>query len=310
MGDRTFDDQVTEYIRLFPFQETYRYTTALLGRDPARFNTWAEGDAELTRAGEDTIVRTNNDTFYKIAFVVLERDPVAIHATASDPDRFASFQLMDDRNANYRNIIRPHGSYTLYHGSPPSDFVGELIEVPSDLSVVLVRVEVKDGDDPVDVAAATKVFDGISIEGPRITEWPELDLLGGFDRTVSDEAIRRIDEAFESTPFTDMIVGPGQTPGTDVPYLSHAAGTRNGWGGPSPRHSSYDAMLIGETGEPFMGSDGVYVLVTDEPPVEGFWSITAYDTERGGFLHPNDRDRYHYNCLLYTSDAADDPTLV
>ena len=31
------------------------------------------------------------------------------------------------------------------------------------------------------------------------------------------------------------------------------------------------------------------------PPADAFWSITVYDTERGGFLHPNDDDRYHIN---------------
>ena len=34
-------------------------------------------------------------------------------------ERFSSFQLQDDRNANYRNIISPDGSYTLYHGEKP-----------------------------------------------------------------------------------------------------------------------------------------------------------------------------------------------
>ena len=36
-------------------------------------------------------------------------------------------------------------------------------------------------------------------------------------------------------------------------------------------------------------------MTTEEPPVDAFWSVTVYDTERGGFLHPNDDDRYHIN---------------
>jgi len=43
------------------------------------------------------------------------------------------------------------------------------------------------------------------------------------------------------------------------------------------------------------GNKGTYTVTTQEPPVHAFWSLTVYDTERGGFLHPNDDDRYHIN---------------
>ncbi len=32
---------------------------------------------------------------------------------------------------------------------------------------------------------------------------------------------------------SEMIVGPGQELGKDVPYLYHSAGTLQGWGGPA-----------------------------------------------------------------------------
>ena len=91
-----------------------------------------------------------------------------------------------------------------------------------------------------------------------------------------------------------MIVGPGQEPGRDVPYLYHSAGTKVGWGGPATSHSAYDSMFTDASGETLEGSKGEYVLVTEAPPVNAFWSITVYDSGTGR-LHPNDDDRYHIN---------------
>jgi len=54
--------QVQEYLRLFPYQETYRYAMLQTGGDPARLNTWATASRNLLRAGEDAVVRSNNDT--------------------------------------------------------------------------------------------------------------------------------------------------------------------------------------------------------------------------------------------------------
>jgi len=36
-------------------------------------------------------------------------------------------------------------------------------------------------------------------------------------------------------------------------------------------------------------------VTTKEPPVKAFWSVTVYDTDRGGYLHPNKHNRYHIN---------------
>jgi hypothetical protein len=96
-------------------------------------------------------------------------------------------------------------------------------------------------------------------------------------------------------PFSRIVVGPGREPGRDVPYLYHAAGTKGGWGGPDPAHSAFEAMLFDQDGNEMKGSNGTYAVTTAAPPVDAFWSVTVYDTERGGFLHPNAADRYHFN---------------
>ena len=142
-GGDSFERDVEAYLRQFPYQDTYNYVMRYTGGDPAKLNTWVLGaEPALTKAGEDKVVRMNNDTYYKMAFVLLDEGPVVLRSDAPTDDRFYSFQLMDDRNANYRNVIRPSGAYTLYHGTAPDQVEGEAIEVPSTLSVVIVWVEV------------------------------------------------------------------------------------------------------------------------------------------------------------------------
>jgi hypothetical protein len=296
-----FDKQVEDYIQKFPYQNTYDYAMQMTGGDPGKLNGWGQASRDLLKAGEDKIVRSNNDTLYKTAFVYLGDGPVVLRSDSPSKERFSSFQLQDDRNANYRNIIGPAGSYTLYHGEKPETITGEAVEVPSLLSAVVTRIEVKDPNDAADMAGAQAVFDGITIEGPEISEMPAVDLLSGFDEQVVQEANKRMDETAGSVPFSEMIVGPGQEPGKDVPYLYHSAGTKVGWGGPSTSHSAYDSMFTDESGETLEGSKGEYVLVTEAPPVNSFWSITVYDSTTGR-LHPNDDNRYHINNTTAVKD--------
>ena len=287
---------VQEYLRLFPYQDTFNYAMRYTDGDPAKLNDWVLGaEPRLVKAGQDRVVRMNNDTFYKMAFVYLQEQPVYLSAETPDESRFVSFQLMDDRNANYRNIIFPNGEFTLYRGELPADVRGEAIEVPSELSVVIVRVEVKDPGDAEDLAAAASIFRTITIEGPAAIEFPEIDLLGGFSEAVVDEANHRMDQVFKKVPFRKAVVGPGMIPGEHVPYLNHAAGTRGGWGGPGTEHSSYETINVGRNQQPLVGANGTYKVRTEAPPVDAFWSLTVYDSERGGFLHPNKHDRYHIN---------------
>ena len=288
--------EVEAYVRDFPYQETYKYLMAYTQGDATRLNKMLlPPDPVLLKAGDDKVVRSNNDTFYNIAFYSLAQGPVVLRSDAPAEDRFVSFQLMDDHNVNFCNLIHPSGAYTLYRGSAPAVAEGELVESPSDIGVVVVRVEVRDKFDSVDVAAAEQVYRGISIDGPTIEEMPVVDRLSVYSDEVAAEANRLLDETFLENPFSEMVVGPGKELGVDATYLNHAAGTKAAWGGPAVEHSSYESLNDDADGAPLIGADGPYTLTTDAPPVDGFWSVTVYDSERGGFFHPNADDRYHIN---------------
>ena len=288
------EKQVQDYLQKFPYQETYRYAMLQTGGDPARLNTWVDTPRGLLKAGEDQVVRSNNDTVYRMAWVHLGQGPVVLTSAAPSKERFSSFQLQDDRNANYRNIIRPAGAYTLYHGEKPANITGEAVEVPSLLSAVITRIEVKDKNDPADLADALSVYDGLTIEGPAISQLPAVDVLSGFDERVVQEAEKRMQEAKQTVPYIEMIAGPGQEPGKDVSYLNFATGTKVGWGGPATSHSAYESWYNDESGATLDGSKGEYLMTTAAPPVNAFWSVTVYDSATGR-LHPNDDNRYHIN---------------
>jgi hypothetical protein len=135
----------------------------------------------------------------------------------------------------------------------------------------------------------------MKIAGTAPARFPRLDLLSEFPADVVAEANRRMDEVFATVRFGETVVGPGQEPGRDVSVLYHSAGTKGGWGAPDPAHSAYEAVLLDANGNELRGRDGPYAVTTEAPPVDAFWSVTVYDTERGGRLHPNSANRYHIN---------------
>lgn len=301
------DDAVAEYLKRVPYQESFDYMMQQTGGDPAKLNTWAAGiEPVIPKAGEDVVVRMNNDTFYKQAYANLSEGPVVLTSENSDPDRFSSFQLMDDRNVNFRNIIRPVGSYVLYFGQRPESAEGELIEAPSELVPVIVRVEVKNPHDQDDVAKAEAVHRGIGISGPDIASIEPLDLLSEFDEKAVKAAKAQMEGVIKTVPFREMVAGPGDVP-DKVSHLLLAASAKHGWGGPVPSHSAYEAFFSDANGDTLVGAEGPYTLTTEEPPVGAFWSVTVYDTSTGRFFD-NPDDRYHINNTM--AGKNDDGTVT
>lgn len=291
----SFEDQVADYIQKFPFQDSYDYMKRYTGGEAKKLNQWVLPiEPVLVKAGDDKVVRMNNDTYYNMSFMDLSKGPVMLSSSNPSDDRFYSFQLMDERNANFNNVINPDGDYYLYNGEAPTDLEGKLIESPTKIAVVIVRVEVKDMNDESDLESARIIFKGIDISGPTMDTFPTLDLLSGFDDKVTARATSILDSTFKAVPFRLTVAAPTEV-GSEIALVNFAAGTKGGWGGPVTEHSSYETIFFDANGETLDGSKGDYTITTDEPPVDAFWSVTIYDTERGGFLHPNKENKYHIN---------------
>jgi hypothetical protein len=291
----SFEDQVSAYIKNYPYQETYKYIQYYTGGSVEGLNVWFwPPEPSLTKSGDDKVVRMNNDTFYNGIVLDLGEGPIVLGTEAAN-DRFYAFQLQDDRNANYANIIQPEGEYTFYHGEKPANIVGKPVEAASELSIIIVRIEVKDKDDARDVAAATKVYKSLTSSGEQPTEYPVVDVLSQFSEEVAAEAEKRIADKFMNSEVPEIVLNFGQVVGQDISYLAHAAAAKGVWGGPDLNHSMYDTLFNDVNGEQLDSQKGTYTVTTEAPNVNGFWSVTAYDTDRGGFFHPNKDDRYHFN---------------
>ena len=289
------EKELTEYFNMFPYQETYKYSQIYTLGDAKNLNKISPlNKAVLVSAGSDKVVRMNNDTFYGGGIIYLSEGPVKISSSEYDNNRFYSFQIMDDRNVNFHNLINPNGDYYLYYGEKPENIEGNLIESPSLLVGLIVRVEVKDKNDVEDVRQAQKVYEGISFDGPEIEKFPEVNVLNGFSDDVVKKANEMMDSVFKNEPFFKLVPSPEQIP-NEVSYLQLAASTKEAWGAPVSSHSTYQMMHHDVDGEVLNGNNGTYTLTTEEPDVDAFWSVTVYDTDRGGFLHPNKQDKYHIN---------------
>ena len=71
-----FEDQVAEYIEKYPAQESFNYIMRYTGGDSKRLNVRLNYHPSLTAAGDDVVVRMNNDTYYSSAVLSLDDGPV------------------------------------------------------------------------------------------------------------------------------------------------------------------------------------------------------------------------------------------
>ena len=229
---------------------------------------------EPTPVDRQTVVRMNRDTLYSSAVFDLDAAPVTI--TLPDAlKRFLSMEVID----------QDHYVVTVVYGSGSHTFTQE--NVGTRYVMVAIRILV-DPADPHDVDEVHALQDAIKVDQEKrgIFEIPNWDV-------ASQKRIRdALAQLAATLPNSRGMFGARN----EVDPVRHLIGTAVGWGG----NPEKDATYVGVTP---VRNDGktVHSLVVKDVPVDGFWSITVYNSD--GYMQANARNAYSINNITATKDV-------
>ncbi len=235
-------------------------------------------ERSLASVNEQTVIRMNRDTLYSFAVFDLDAGEVTIGLPGGEGDgqRFQSVQVIDQDH--YTREVFYEGERTFTRDGVGTRYL-----------IALVRTFV-DPNDESDVKAAHAAQDAIGVQQAA---------RGSFEIPKWDqEALTRLRQALNAVADANGGIDSARMFGEKgaVDPVQHLLGTAAGWGGNPPRA----AMYIG--GAPPEGSgDAAYTMTLRDVPVDGFWSISVYNTD--GFFEPNDENAYTINNVTATPEA-------
>ena len=283
-----FQNTIESYLADYPVHNTFQ---SLHARTRGNTNAWFLHVPELTKAGYEPVVRMNRDTVYAGAYSDNRNGPVTVSIRNPEKDRFVSIQVNDERDFNVAAIMDADGDYVLVQDGQEAPEGTIPVKIESDFHLVIIRIEVRT---PEDLPAAQAIFETVTISGPAPITLPEVDLLSRYSPEVRERADDMIQVWGRNSSLLYWFGRPDER-GIRVSDLDRATGLHFAEGGPVAEHSTYTLIFEDDDGDELRGENGTYILTTEPPPVYAFWSITVYDTESGGFFHPNPLNRHHIN---------------
>jgi hypothetical protein len=221
---------------------------------------------ELSPVDHQLVIRVNRDTLYSAAVFDLDAGPVTI--TLPDPgDRFLSLQVIDE----------DHYTHDVHYGAGQCTLTRDHIGTRYVATPVRILV---DPNDPADVSAVHALQDAIAVRQAAAGsfEVPRWDPVS--QRTVRDALVTLA----TTLPDTRRTFGTKE----DTDPVRHLIGSANAWGGNPQKDALYLTVVPPE-------NDGTMVhrLTVGDVPVDGFWSVTVYNSD--GYLTPNVQNTYSYN---------------
>ena len=223
---------------------------------------------QMTPIDRQGVVRMNRDTLYSSAVFDLDAGPV----TVTLPDtgkRFMSMQVISQDHYTIEVVYAP-GRYTYDRKNVGTRYVAMPVRT------------LADPRDAGDMKAAHAAQDGIKVEqaGKGKFEVPNWD----------PESQAKVREAINALARLGPLEGVTFGRKDEVDPVRHLIGTAVGWGG-NPRSA---AVYVGAFPK---ANDGktVHTLTVKDVPVDGFWSVSVYNTD--GYFEKNEQDAYSLNNL-------------
>ncbi|GKQ53307.1 DUF1254 domain-containing protein [Bradyrhizobium sp. Ce-3] len=231
---------------------------------------------ELAPPVQSGIVRPNRDTLYSFAIFDLDAGPVTI-TLPGGARRFMAMQIVNEDQ--YTTAV--------YYGAGSHTLTREAIGTRYAIAVVRFLVDFSNANEIGEVHA---LQDAIASKQERpgafeIPNWDEASLgkvkaaLLQLGTTVSDTRRMFGADAHQVDP------------------VKHLIGSAMLWGG----NPEKDALYLPITPTRNDGTT-VHTLTVKDVPVDGFWSLTVYNSE--GYLQPNPTNSYAVNSV--TARAAAD----
>ena len=214
-----------------------------------------------------TVVRMNRDTIYSSGVFDLNAAPVTI-TLPNVGKRFMSLQVVN----------QDHYALDVVYG--PGTFTYDRMKIGTRFVFFIIRT-FANPEDPEDLRAANTAQDAIAVQQTSKGNW---------EAPAWDSATR--DKIRAKLSVLGEMGYSGERFGTknEVNPIAHLIGTAIGWGG----NPNYAAVYQGAYPK---ANDGktVYKLAVKDVPVDGFWSISVYNS--AGFFEKNALNAYSLNNL-------------
>jgi hypothetical protein len=236
---------------------------------------------ELTPPQQRGIIRPNRDTLYSFGVFDLDAGPVTITVPKGAP-RLMGMQVVNE------DQFTP----AAYYGAGAYTLTKEKIGTRYAMAVVRFLV---DFSDKHEVQRIYALQDAIKVEQAspgrfEIPNWDEASLnnirtaLLQLGTTISD---------------TRRMYGANKN---EVDPVSHLIGSAMLWGG----NREKDALYLPTTPARNDGKT-VYRLTVKDVPVDGFWSVTVYNSE--GYFDPNSQNAYSVNSITVKTGSDGSVTI-